>query len=240
MGRSFENRKASMAKTQGAKVRVYSRYGKEIYVSAKNGGADPDTNRSLKRLIEKAKKDQVPTHVIERAIEKATGAGGENYETARYEGFGPGGCMVIVDCLTDNNKRTYTEVRNCFIKSYAKIGSTGTVAHMFDHLAILRYAGTDEDAAFEALLEADVDVTDIESEDGKITVFAPHTEFFKVKSALLEMNSELEFEVEEITFVAQNESEIGPDDLANFEKFEAMLDDCDDVQNVYHNAIVPA
>lgn len=236
MGRSFENRKASMAKTQGAKVRVYSRYGKEIYVSAKNGGGDPDSNISLKRLIEKAKKDQVPTHVIDRAIEKAIGGGGENYETARYEGFGPGGCMVIVDCLTDNNKRTYTEVRNCFVKSHAKIGSIGTVAHMFDHLAILRFAGDDEDGVFEALLEADVDVTDIENEDGKITVFAPHTEFFKAKTAILEMDSSIEFEVEEITFVAQNETEISGDDLVAFEKFEAMLDDCDDVQNIYHNA----
>jgi len=238
MGRSFENRKASMAKTQGAKVRVYSRYGKEIYVSAKNGGGDPDTNISLKRLIEKAKKDQVPTHVIDRAIEKAIGGGGENYETARYEGFGPGGCMVIVDCLTDNNKRTYTEVRNCFIKNHAKIGSTGTVAHMFDHLAILRYAGEDEDGAFEALLEADVDVSDIENEDGKITVFAPHTEFFKAKTALLEMDATIEFEVEEITFVAQTEANVSGDDVEIFEKFEAMLDDCDDVQNVYHNAIL--
>lgn len=238
MGRSFENRKASMAKTQGAKVRVYSRYGKEIYVSAKNGGGDPDTNIALKRLIEKAKKDQVPTHVIDRAIEKAVGGGGENYETARYEGFGPGGCMVIVDCLTDNNKRTYTEVRNCFVKTNAKIGSTGTVAHMFDHLAILRYAGEDEDAAYEALLESDVDVTDIENEDGKITVFAPHTEFFKAKTALLEMDASLEFEVEEITFVAQTEAPVSGDDVAAFEKFEAMLDDCDDVQNVYHNAVI--
>ncbi|NRA62065.1 MAG: YebC/PmpR family DNA-binding transcriptional regulator [Psychrobium sp.] len=237
MGRSFENRKASMAKTQGAKVRVYSRYGKEIYVSAKNGGADPDTNISLRRLIEKAKKDQVPTHVIGKAIEKALGGGGENYETARYEGFGPGGAMVIVDCLTDNNKRTYTEVRNCFMKSHAKIGSTGTVAHMFDHLAILRYVSDDEDAAFEALLDADVDVTDIESEDGKITVFAPHTEFFKAKSALLALYPDLEFEVEEITFVAQNETEISGDDVEAFEKFEALLDDCDDVQNIYHNAV---
>ncbi|MDP2561673.1 YebC/PmpR family DNA-binding transcriptional regulator [Psychrobium sp. 1_MG-2023] len=238
MGRSFENRKASMAKTQGAKVRVYSRYGKEIYVSAKNGGADPDTNITLRRLIEKAKKDQVPTHVIDRAIEKASGAGGENYENARYEGFGPGGCMVIVDCLTDNNKRTYTEVRNCFVKTNSKIGSTGTVGHMFDHLAILRYAGEDEDAAYEALLEADVDVTDIECEDGKITVFAPHTEFFKAKNALLAINSELEFEVEEITFVAQTETEVTGEDVATFEKFTAMLDDCDDVQSVYHNAII--
>lgn len=88
MGRSFEVRKASMAKTQGAKIKVYSKYGKEIYVVAKNGGTDPDTNLSLRRLIEKAKKDQVPSHVIDKAIDKANGGGGENYEVARYEGFG--------------------------------------------------------------------------------------------------------------------------------------------------------
>lgn len=121
MGRSFEVRKASMAKTQGAKVKLYSKYGKEIYVIAKNGGGDPETNLSLKRMIEKAKKDQVPSHVIEKAIEKAAGGGGENYEVARYEGFGPGGCSVIVDCLTDNNNRTYMEVRQCFVKPTLKL-----------------------------------------------------------------------------------------------------------------------
>ncbi len=114
MGRSFEVRKASMAKTQGAKIKVYSKYGKEIYMSAKNGGTDPDSNLSLRRLMEKAKKDQVPSHVIEKAIDKASGGGGEDFSTARYEGFGPGGCSVIVDCLTDNNNRTYMDVRQCF------------------------------------------------------------------------------------------------------------------------------
>ena len=106
MGRAFEVRKNAMAKTAAAKTKVNSKYGKEIYVAAKNGGAELDTNLTLKRLIEKAKKDQVPAHVIDKAIEKAKGGAGEDYQPARYEGFGPGNCMVIIDCLTDNPNRT--------------------------------------------------------------------------------------------------------------------------------------
>lgn len=227
-----------MAKTAGAKTKVYSKYGKEIYVVAKNGGPDPDANLALRRLIDKAKKDQVPGHVIDKAIDKAAGGAGEDFSPARYEGFGPGGCMVIVDCLTDNPNRTITDVRNCFTKTGAKIGAPGAVAHMFDHQAILGFKGDDEDAILEVLMEADVDVTDIENEDGVITVFAPHTEFFKARTALTDSNASLEFDVEEITFVPQTEAPVSGDDVAMFDKFMTMLEDCDDVQNVYHNAVV--
>lgn len=236
MGRSFENRKASMAKTQGAKTKVYSKYGKELYVCAKNGGIDPDGNLALRRLIEKAKKDQVPAHVIKNALDKAKGGGGEDYSQARYEGFGPGNCMVIVDCLTDNNNRTIMEVRNCFTKTFAKIGAPGSVAHMFDHVAIFVFKHDDEEAVLEALMEGDVDVKDIENEDGMISVYTPHTEFFKAKTALHEAFGEIEFEVEEITFEPQTMVTIEGDDLPLFEKFMNMLNDCDDVQEVYHNA----
>ena len=236
MGRSFENRKASMAKTQGAKSKLYAKYGKEIYVCAKNGGVDPSANLTLRRLIEKAKKDQVPAHVIDRALEKAQGGGGEDYATARYEGFGPGGCMVIVDCLTDNNNRTITDVRQCFVKNDSKIGAPGAVSHMFDHQAVFAFKGDDEDAVLELLMEADVDVADIESEDGLITVLAPHTEYNKARTALTEAMPELEFEIEEITFVPQTTTQISGEDVEVFEKFMDMLNDCDDVQDVYHNA----
>lgn len=236
MGRSFENRKASMAKTQGAKTKVYSKYGKELYVCAKNGGVDPDGNLSLRRLIDKAKKDQVPAHVIDRALDKAKGGGGEDYQPARYEGFGPGGTSVIVDCLTDNNNRTIKDVRQCFTKTNSKIGVTGTVSHSFDHVAIFVFKHDDEEAVYDALLEADVDVTDIENENGMMTVYAPHTEFFKAKTSLTEQFSDINFEVEEITFEPQTTVQVTGDDVAVFEKFMAMLDDCDDVQNVYHNA----
>ena len=125
MGRAYQNKKESMAKTAGAKSKVYSKYGREIYVVAKSGGVDPEGNLSLRRLIDNAKKDQVPAHVIEKAIEKAKGSGGEEYASARYEGFGPGGCMVIVDCLTDNPTRTFNDVRLCFTKNDCKAWWTG-------------------------------------------------------------------------------------------------------------------
>lgn len=238
MGRAYQNRKDSMAKTAGLKTKVYSKYGKEIYVIAKNGGPDPDTNLSLKRIIEKAKKDQVPSHVIERAIEKASGVGGEDYALARYEGFGPGGCMVIVDCLTDNTNRAHMEVRQAFLKNNAKLGAPGSASHMFDHLAILAFKGEDDEAVLETLMMADVDVTDIENEAGVITVFTPHTEFYKAKTALAEAMPDVELDVEEITFVPQTQAPISGDDVAVFEKFLDMLNDCDDVQDVYHNGQV--
>lgn len=238
MGRAFQNRKLSMAKTAGMKTKIYSKYGKEIYVSAKTGGGDPDSNLSLRRIIEKAKKDQVPTHVIERAIEKASGAGGEDYERASYEGFGPGNCMVIVECLTDNGKRTFTEVRQAFVKNGAKLGAQGAVSHMFDHQAVFEFKFDDEDAVLETLMEAEVDVADVENEDGTITVYVPHTEFYKTKVALSEAFAGIEFDAEDITFLPQVESEVTGDDVEMFERFLAALNDCDDVQDVYHNAII--
>ncbi|MGS2721359.1 YebC/PmpR family DNA-binding transcriptional regulator [Paraglaciecola aestuariivivens] len=238
MGRKFEVRKVAMAKTAGAKTKVYSKYGKEIYVCAKNGGVDPQANLSLRRLIEKAKKDQVPSHVIEKAIDKAAGGAGEDYVPARYEGFGPGGCMVIVDCLTDNNNRTITDVRNCFTKTGSKLGVEGTVGHMFDHQAVFAFKGDDEDAILELLMEADVDVTEVELEDGVITVYAPHTEYNATRTALTEHLGDIEFDVDEITFIPQTEAQVSGDDVPMFDKFMDMLEDCDDVQDVYHNAVV--
>jgi len=239
MGRAYQNRKESMAKTSDAKAKVYSKYGRVIYVCAKEGGTDPDGNLALRGLIERAKKDQVPTHVIEKAIKKAEGGGGEDFSVARYEGYGPGGCMVIVDCLTDNPNRTFGDVRQCFTKTKCKIGTEGSVSHMFDHSTILVFKGDDEDAALEALMEADVDVTDIESEDGKISVFSPHNEYGKTKDALTAAFPGIEFEVDEIQFLPKNSSPISPDSVEMFDKFLEMLNDLDDVQNVYHTAELP-
>jgi len=234
MGRAYQNRKESMAKTSDAKAKVYSKYGRVIYVCAKEGGTDPDGNLTLRGLIERAKKDQVPSHVIEKAIKKAEGGGDEDFSVARYEGYGPGGCMVIVDCLTDNPNRTFGDVRQCFTKTKCKIGTEGSVSHMFDHAAILVFKG-DEEEALEALMMADVDVTDIENDDGKITVFAPNTEYAKAKQSLTEAFPEIEYEVDEIQFLPKSSSPITGDDVEMFDKFLEMLNDLDDVQNVYHN-----
>ncbi|MCP4596274.1 YebC/PmpR family DNA-binding transcriptional regulator [Neptuniibacter sp.] len=236
MGRAYQNRKESMAKTSDAKAKVYSKFSREIYVTAKSGGIEVEGNLALAGLIERAKKAQVPAHVIDKALDKAKGGGGEDFSEARYEGFGPGGCMVIVECLTDNPNRTFGDVRNCFNKTKCKIGSQGSVSHMFDHSAIFVFDGDDEDAVLEALMMEDVDVTDIEAEDGKITVFAPHTEYFKAKKALTDNIEGLDLDVDEIQFVPHNASPVSGDDVPMFEKFIDMLNDLDDVQNIYHNA----
>jgi len=236
MGRAFQNRKESMAKTAGQKTKVYSKYGREIYVCAKSGGTDPSGNLSLRSLIDRAKKDQVPSHVIEKAIAKAEGGVGEDFNAARYEGFGPGNCMVIIDCLTDNPNRTFGDVRQCFTKTKCKIGTQGVASHMFDHSAIFSFKHDDEEAVLEALMMADVDVSDIENEDGVITVFAPHTDFFKTKTALAEHFPDIELDVEEIQFVPQTMTPVTGEDVEMFDKFIEMLDDLEDVQNVFHNA----
>ena len=235
MGRAYQNRKDSMAKTSDAKAKVYSKYGREIYVCAKSGGPEPDSNLALRGLIDRAKKDQVPSHVIEKAITKAQGGGGEDFALARYEGFGPGGCMVIIDCLTDNPNRTFGDVRQCFTKTKCKIGSQGSASHMFEHCCILAFLGEDEEAALEALLEADVDVTDIENDEGKITVFAPNTEYFKAKQVLIDHFGEIEFEVDEIQFLPHNTNKLSAEDSEMMDKFLDMLNDLDDVQNIYHD-----
>jgi len=238
MGRAYQNRKESMAKTSDAKAKVYSKFSREIYVCAKAGGIEVEGNLALAGLIERAKKAQVPAHVIDKALDKAKGGGGEDFSESRYEGFGPGGCMVIVECLTDNPNRTFGDVRNCFNKTKCKIGSQGSVSHMFDHSAIFVFNGEDEDAVLEALMMEDVDVTDIEAEDGKITVFAPHTDYFKAKKALQDNIESLDLDVDEIQFVPHNSSPVSADDMPMFEKFIDMLNDLDDVQNIYHNAEV--
>jgi YebC/PmpR family DNA-binding regulatory protein len=239
MGRDFENRKHSIMKTASHKSKLYSKYGKQLYVCAKNGGADPVANSSLKLLIDKAKKEQVPGHVIEKALEKASGAGGEDFAAARYEGFGPNGCSVMVDCLTDNYTRTITDVRNCFTKTGFKMGAPGAVAHLFDHLAIFQFPGSESEVILEALMEAEVDVTDVEAEDGQVSVFAPAAEYSKTKQALLAAFPNIVFETEQISFVPQGRVEISPDDVPMFEKFINMLNDCDDVQEIFHNAVLP-
>ncbi|MDP3331635.1 MAG: YebC/PmpR family DNA-binding transcriptional regulator [Methylococcaceae bacterium] len=236
MGRAYQNRKVSMAKTSDAKAKVYSKYGREIYVCAKSGGVDPSGNLALRGLIDRAKKDQVPSHVIDKALDKAKGGGGEDFSSARYEGFGPGGCMVIIDCLTDNPNRTFGDVRQCFTKTKCKIGTQGVVSHMFDHAAILAFKNNDEDAVLDALLTADVDVSDIENDEGQITVFAPQADYFKAKQALMDSLGVIDFEVDEIQFVPKSVTAISGDDLVMFDKFLEMLNDLDDVQNVYHDA----
>lgn len=240
MGRNFENRKNSIFKTAAQKSKLYSKYGKQLYVAAKNGVADPEANPVLRAMVDKAKRDQVPAHVIEKAIQKARGVGGEDYLPARYEGFGPGGALIIVDCLTDNNQRTISEVRSCFTKTGSKLAATGSVALSFDQLAILSFKGDNEEEVLEAMLNADVGVEEIECKDGYVTIFAPPGEFYKAKTALLQAFPSVELETQEITFLPHSNTTLSADDQPLFEKFINMLNDCDDVQDIYHNVQLPS
>jgi YebC/PmpR family DNA-binding regulatory protein len=239
MGRIFEKRKYSIFKTAAQNSKLYSKYSKQLYMAAKNGVPDPNANPALRIMVERAKKENVPSHVIDKAIQKAAGGESENYQPARYEGFGPGGSLVIVDCLTDNVTRTISDVRNCFGKTGAKMSANGSVVMLFDHLAVISFSGSNEDQVMEALFAADVNVEEVESKDGTITVFTPPAEFFKAKTALHEAFPDLVFDVQEITFLPKETKALEGDELAMFEKFLNMLNDCDDVQDVYHNVTLP-
>ena len=235
MGRAYQNRKESMAKTAAMKTAVYSRYSREIYMAAKGGGTDPAANLTLRSLLDRAKKDQVPSHVIEKAIDKAGSGVGEDFQIARYEGFGPGGTMLLVDCLTDNANRTIGEVRPAFTKGKGKMGTPGTVAHMFEHAAVFVFQG-DEESVLECLIMADVDVLEVESEGDSVTVIAPNTEFAKARNALTAEYPDIDFDVDEIQFVPKGETIITGEDAEQFEKLLDLLNKCEDVQNVFHDA----
>ena len=239
MGRIFEKRKHSIFKTALQNSKLYSRYSKLIYVAAKNGVPEIEGNPILRAVVEKAKKENVPSHVIEKAIQKASGKGGEDFQPARYEGFGPGGTLIIVDCLTDNNTRTISDIRSCFSKTGNKLSASGSVVMSFDHMAVLAFKGDNEEKVLEAMFAADIAVDEVECKDGHITVFVPPTEFYKAKNALLAAFPGLEFEVQEITFLPQSTKVLSAEELALFEKFLGMLNDCDDVQEIYHNVALP-
>lgn len=239
MGRIFEKRKHSIFKTALQNSKLYSKYSKQLYMAAKKGVPDPAANPVLRSVVERAKKENVPSHVIEKAIAKAAGAGGEDFQPARYEGFGPGGALVIVDCLTDNTTRTISDIRNCFSKTGSKLAANGSVTMSFDHLAILSFQGDNEDQVLEAMFAADVAIEEVESKDGDITVFVPPTEFYKARTALTEAFPDIELDVQEIRFLPQTTKTLNAEDLASFEKFVGMLNDCDDVQEIYHNVSLP-
>jgi len=233
MGRKFEVRKASMAKTMLHKSRLYSRYGKEIYMSAKQGGSNPDANLSLKHLIDKAKKEQVPNDVIKRNIQKAEKGIGEDFTPIRYEGFGPNGVSFIVDALTDNVNRTVSEVKNCFTKTNGNMGVSGCVEHGFKHLSYINVKGMDEEEVLETLLMADLDVMDISEEDGIVEVEADGYDLNKIISCLEEAGAEIVDS--ERAWYALEMIEIDEDTKKQFDKFIDMTNELEDVQEVYHN-----
>jgi len=234
MGR-FPNIAAAKAKTGAAKGKLYGMYAKEIYQAAKNGGVTPEGNPALKRLIEKAKKEQVPSDVIKRAIDKVSSGAGENYETLTYEVFGPAGSTLMVECLTDNVNRSVSDVRTVLNKCKVKMGAMGSVAYMYDNLCAVGFSGLSEDDVMNALIENDIDFIDMEESDGNILIYGNPSDLFKIKEAITTIKNDIEFTIDEISMLPKERITLEGESLNEFNKLITMLDEVDDVQNVYHN-----
>ena len=216
MGRKWNNIKEKKAAKDQSTSRVNAKFGREIYVAAKSGEPDPEANRALKVVLERAKTYSVPKHIIEKAIEKAKGGGEESFDELRYEGFGPAGTMIIVDALTNNVNRTASEVRAAFGKNGGNMGVSGSVAYMFDSTAVFGLEGKTADEVLEILLEADVDARDVFEEDDHVIVYAEPDQFFVTQEALKAAGIE-EFTVAELSMLPQTEVALTGEDAQKFE-----------------------
>ncbi|GAK42956.1 YebC/PmpR family DNA-binding transcriptional regulator [Paenibacillus shunpengii] len=234
MGRKWNNIKEKKASKDASTSRVYAKFGREIYVVARQGEPDPESNRALKVVLERAKTYNVPKAIIDRALEKAKGGSEENFDELRYEGFGPNGSMVIVDALTNNVNRTASEVRSTFTKNGGNLGVSGSVSYMFDSTAVIGVEGKSADEVLELLMEADLDVRDIVEEDEAVIVYAEPDQFHAVQDAFKNAGV-TEFTVAELTMLPQTFVSLEGDALTQFEKLIDVLEDLEDVQQVYHN-----
>lgn len=234
MGRKWNNIKEKKASKDANTSRIYAKFGREIYVAAKQGEPDPESNQALKVVLERAKTYSVPKHIIDRAIEKAKGGSDETFDELRYEGFGPNGSMVIVDALTNNVNRTAAEVRAAFTKNGGNMGVSGSVAYMFDATAVFGMEGKSEEEVMEILMEADLDARDIIEEEDSVIVYAEPDQFHAVQEAF-KTAGVTEFTTAELTMLAQNDVELPEDAQTQFEKLVDALEDLEDVQQVYHN-----
>ncbi|ASV66592.1 YebC/PmpR family DNA-binding transcriptional regulator [Cytobacillus sp. FSL W7-1323] len=234
MGRKWNNIKDKKAAKDANNSRIYTKFALEIYVVARQGEPDPESNQALKQVLERAKTYNVPRNIIDRAIDKAKGGGEEKYDELRYEGFGPGGSMIIVDALTNNVNRTASNVRAAFGKNGGNMGVSGSVSYMFDATAVFGLEGKTADEVLEILMEADIDVRDLLEEEESVIVYAEPDQFHAVQEALKGAGIE-EFTVAEQTMLPQTEVNLEEEQLAQFDKLIDALEDLDDVQRVYHN-----
>lgn len=231
-GPSIEARKNAVDAKRG---KVFTKIIREIGVAARAGGGDPNNNPRLRVAMDKGLAANMSKDVIERAIKKATGElEGVEYEEIRYEGYAPGGVAVIVDCLTDNRVRTVADVRHAFSKCGGNLGTEGSVAFMFKRLGVLSYGGgLDEDQLTEAAIEAGADDVVVYPEDGAIDVLTAADTFSQVKDAM--QVAGLEPGHAEITFRADNDIAVDAETAVQVRKLLDMLEDLDDVQDVYSN-----
>jgi YebC/PmpR family DNA-binding regulatory protein len=229
---NIQHRKGRQDEKRG---KAWTRVIREIMVAARLGGGDISANPRLRLAVEKAKAVNLPVETVKRNSDKATGnLEGAHYEEIRYEGYGIGGAAIIVDCMTDNRVRTVAEVRHAFSKYGGNMGTEGSVAFQFKHCGQLIFApGTSEDKVMEVALDAGAEDV-IAGDDGSIEVLAPPTEFEAVKNALEAAG--LKAEIAEVTMRAENAIELSGEDAQRMQKLLDVIEELDDVQDVYHNA----
>ncbi|MEX1082253.1 MAG: YebC/PmpR family DNA-binding transcriptional regulator [Halofilum sp. (in: g-proteobacteria)] len=231
----WANIKHKKAAEDAKRGKIFSRLSREIMVAARQGSPDPEWNPRLRLAVDKAYANNMPKDNVERALKRGSGEmEGQQFEEARFEGYGPGGIAIMVDCLTDNRNRTVGEVRHAFSKFGGNLGTDGSVAFLFDHTGVISYPpGTDEDALMEAAIEAGADEL-IGDDEGGLDVLVAPEQFTALREALIA--AKLEPAEAEITMRPQNGVEVGGEDAPRVLRLLEALDDLDDVQNVYSNA----
>ena len=237
----WHNIQAKKGKADAKRGAIFTKIGREIAIAVREGGANPENNGKLRDIIAKAKANNMPNDNIQRSIKKASGEMGDvTYETITYEGYAPGGVAVIADCITDNRNRTASDVRHCFAKNGGNLGTTGSVGFMFDEKGVLvveRTPGMDEDEMMMMALDAGAE--DVNSEEPDVfEIYTAPNDFSAVREALEQQG--LTFLSAEVNKIPQNTVAVtDPDTVLKIQKLLDMLEDNDDVQNVYHNADLP-
>ena len=235
MGRAYAVREAKIKKTGAAKGKVYTNFAKEIYLAAKNGSPDVEANSALKHLVEKAKKMQVPADIINRAIDKAKGAGKDEYEQIIYEGFGPGASTLMIKTLTDNVNRTVGEVRAAFNKVHKSLGVSNSVSYNYESLSVMSFKSDKEEDILMALLDAGIEPVECETEDEFLNVSVNYTDNIKTKEIIESIIPGVDYEVDESGWYAKDMVTLEGADLELFNRLYSLLDDVDDVTDIYHN-----
>jgi YebC/PmpR family DNA-binding regulatory protein len=232
---NIQHRKGAQDKKRG---KLFTKLIRDVTVAARTGGGDPDANPGLRLAIEKAKSQSMPKENIERAIKRGSGElEGSDYEEIIYEGYGPGGVAVMVECLTDNRNRTVADVRHAFTKFGGNLGADGSVAYLFNKVGLISYpAGVDEDAVMEAAIDAGAEDI-ISNDDGSVEVLTDPADFTRVREVL--EAADLKSELAEVTMRASVAATLGEHEASSMMKLLEMLEDLDDVQNVYSNAEIP-
>jgi YebC/PmpR family DNA-binding regulatory protein len=234
MGRAHEVRAKAMAATAAARSSLFMRASKEIYMAAKSGEPDPSMNLALRSAIEKWKGQNVTKDVIDRAIQKAKGGSAESYTAGRYEGFAQGSSALIVDTLSDNSNRAYVEVRSAFKKKGGNLGNPGSVSFNFTEYGVIEFDGGNRDEIEENLIMADVDVAEVLDDEGYITVHTAPAALNAAKEVLNGMGI-TEFDTNEIKMVPNELVELDAEEEEKFKGLLDILNECEDVQAVYHN-----